>query len=221
MRKASDILYRFRGLILALMAVLLLVTPLFLVSFPKKFSHMDSLDLTAVFCLYLMAFIFYAYGILLRIRSRQYIGQHTRGSKHEADELVTAGPYAYCRHPLYTSNTSIAVGAIIFNFDFNIFCPGIYFIIAIFIFEILLARAEDRFLEEKFGDTWRAWAQRTPMSTADIHAIFGDKKTNSGVSLPQRTVFQAFRADASTWFWFVFFNLIIVAIKIWTEYYNV
>ena len=213
MQKVSDILYRFRGLILALMAVLLLVTPLFLVSFPKKFSHMDSLDLTAVFCLYLMAFIFYAYGILLRIRSRQYIGQHTRGSKHEADELVTAGPYAYCRHPLYTSNTSIAVGAIIFNFDFNIFCPGIYFIIAIFIFEILLARAEDRFLEEKFGDTWRTWAQKTPMYTAVLFPKKGPA--------PQRTFFQAFKADASTWFWFVFFNLIIVAIKIWTEYYNV
>jgi hypothetical protein len=84
--------------------------------------------------------------------------------------------------------------------------------IAIVLFEFALARAEDRFLEEKFGDTWRAWAQRTPMTTANIEAFFC---RNSGGS-PARTVLQAFRADTSTWFWFVFFNLIMVLLKIYT-----
>lgn len=204
MRKASEILYRFRGHILAFFAGALTACPA--APFPHNFSHMAESGP------YFATLLFYTLGIALRIKSRQYIGQHTRGSAHSADTLVTDGPYAYMRHPLYTSNTYIALGAIFFHLGVS----GLFhvFIIAIALFEYALARAEDRFLEEKFGDTWRAWAQKTPMSTADIHAIFGDKKTNSGVSLPQRTVFQALRADASTWFWFVFFNLIMVLLKI-------
>lgn len=206
MRKASDILYRFRGYILAVFAIALIACPA--APFPQNFSRMAETGP------YFGALLFYALGIALRIKSRQYIGQHTRGSAHSADTLVTDGPYAHMRHPLYTSNTYIALGAIFFHLGVS----GLFhvFIIAIALFEYALARAEDRFLEQKFGDTWRAWAQKTPMSSADINAILGDKKANSGASLPQRTVFQAFKADASTWFWFVFFNLIMVLLKIYT-----
>ena len=206
MRKASDILYRFRGYILAIFAVALIACPA--APFPQNFSRMAETGP------YFGALLFYALGIALRIKSRQYIGQHTRGSAHSADTLVTDGPYAHMRHPLYTSNTYIALGAIFFHLGVS----GLFhvFIIAIALFEYALARAEDRFLEQKFGDTWRAWAQKTPMSSADINAILGGKKANSGASLPQRTVFQAFKADASTWFWFVFFNLIMVLLKIYT-----
>ena len=206
MRKASDILYRFRGYILAVFAIALIACPA--APFPQNFSRMAETGP------YFGTLLFYALGIALRIKSRQYIGQHTRGSAHSADTLVTDGPYAHMRHPLYTSNTYIALGAIFFHLGVS----GLFhvFIIAIALFEYALARAEDRFLEQKFGDTWRAWAQKTPMSSADINAILGDKKANSGASLPQRTVFQAFKADASTWFWFVFFNLIMVLLKIYT-----
>ena len=209
MRKASDILYRFRGYILALFAVALLACPA--APFPQV--SLDALTLKGggTTCIpYIGTLLFYALGIALRIRARQFIGQHTRGNTHEAATLVTTGPYAHMRHPLYTSNTYIALGAIFFHLGVS----GLFlvFIIALALFEFALARAEDRFLEEKFGDTWRAWAQRTPMSSANIEALFC---RNSGGS-PARTVLQAFRADASTWFWFVFFNLIMVLLKIYT-----
>ncbi|MBQ9226341.1 MAG: isoprenylcysteine carboxylmethyltransferase family protein [Fibrobacter sp.] len=209
MRKASDILYRFRGYILALFAVALLACP----AAPFPHVSLDALALKGggTTCIpYIGTLLFYILGIALRIRARQFIGQHTRGSTHEAAVLVTAGPYAHMRHPLYTSNTYIALGAIFFQLGVS----GLFhiFIIAIVLFEYALARAEDRFLEEKFGDTWRAWALRTPMTSANIEALFC---RNSGDS-PARTVLQAFRADASTWFWFVFFNLIMVLLKIYT-----
>ena len=209
MRKASDILYRFRGYILALFAVALLACP----AAPFPHVSLDALALKGggTTCIpYIGTIIFYILGIALRIRARQFIGQHTRGSTHEAAVLVTAGPYAHMRHPLYTSNTYIALGAIFFQLGVS----GLFhiFIIASVLFEYALARAEDRFLEEKFGDTWRAWALRTPMTSANIEALFC---RNSGDS-PARTVLQAFRADASTWFWFVFFNLIMVLLKIYT-----
>ena len=216
MRKASKLLYRFRGYILALFAVALVVCPA--APFPQDLSHISE------FVPYIAALFLYACGIALRVRARQYIGQHTRGNTHEADELVTVGPYAYCRHPLYTSNTCIAVGAVFFHLGtsqlFVLFAP------ALMLFEFALARAEDRFLEEKFGDTWRAWAKKTPMSTANIEAFFcrnsgGSPKpaTNKDfpeTGCPKRTVFQAFKADASTWFWLVIVNLIIVLLKFHT-----
>ena len=209
MRKASDILYRFRGYILALFAVALLACPA--APFPQVSLDALALKGGGITCIpYIGTLLFYVLGIALRIRARQFIGQHTRGNTHEAATLVTTGPYAHMRHPLYTSNTYIALGAIFFHLGVS----GLFlvFIIALALFEYALARAEDRFLEEKFGDTWRAWAQRTPMTTANIEALFC---RNSGGS-PARTVLQAFRADASTWFWFVFFNLIMVLLKIYT-----
>lgn len=209
MRKASEILYRFRGYILALFAVALLACP----AAPFPHVSLDALALKGggTTCIpYIGTLLFYVLGIALRIRARQFIGQHTRGNTHEAATLVTTGPYTHMRHPLYTSNTYIALGAIFFHLGVS----GLFhiFIIAIVLFEYALARAEDSFLEEKFGDTWRAWAQRTPMTTANIEALF----CRNSVDSPARTVLQAFRADASTWFWFVFFNLIMVLLKIYT-----
>ena len=206
MRKVSDILYRFRGYILALFAVALLACPA--APFPQNYSRMAEVGP------YIGTLLFYVLGIALRIRARQFIGQHTRGSTHEATELVTNGPYAHMRHPLYTSNTYIALGAIFFHLGVS----GLFhiFIIAIAFFEYALARAEDRFLEEKFGDTWRAWAQKAPVFPYNPAVLFPKK-----APAPKRTFFQAFKADASTWFWFVFFNLIIVLIKVFREYYHV
>ena len=205
MRKASTILYRFRGYILALFAVALIACPA--APFPQGKSISE-------FVPYIAALFLYAGGIALRVRARQYIGQHTRGSTHTADELVTDGPYAQCRHPLYTSNLFIALGAASFHLGtsqlFVLFAP------ALMLFEFALARAEDRFLEGKFGDTWRAWALRTPVFPYNPAVLFPKK-----APAPKRTFFQAFRADASTWFWFVFFNLIIVLIKVFREYYHV
>lgn len=200
MRKASKLLYRFRGYILALFAIALVVCPA--APFPRDLSHISE------FVLYIAALFLYSCGIALRVRARQYIGQHTRGNTHEADELVTVGPYAYCRHPLYTSNTCIAVGAVFFHLGTSqllfLFAP------ALLLFELSLAHAEDRFLEGKFGDTWRAWAHKTPVFPYNPAVLFPKK-----APAPKRTVFQAFRADASTWFWFVFFNLIMVLLKIY------
>ena len=205
MRKASAILYRFRGYILALFAIALIACPA--APFPQGKSISE-------FVPYIAALFLYAGGIALRVRARQYIGQHTRGSTHTADELVTDGPYALCRHPLYTSNLFIALGAASFHLGTSqllfLFAP------ALLLFEFALARAEDRFLEEKFGDTWRAWAHKTPVFPYNPAVLFPKK-----APAPKRTFFQAFKADASTWFWFVFFNLIIVLIKVFREYYHV
>ena len=73
-------------------------------------------------------------------------------------------------------------------------------------FEVALSQIEDLFLEQKFGDDWRAWASKT----SAFFPRFGDSKH----VLPQRTFWQAFFADSSTWLWLLFCNLLLVLRKV-------
>src|SRR6201986_5080489 len=49
-------------------------------------------------------------GELVRCWAVGYSGVTTRGDKVEAPKLVTAGPYAYVRNPLYVGNFLTAAG---------------------------------------------------------------------------------------------------------------
>jgi len=196
----SAFLYRFRGYILGAFAIALVLVPPS--RFPKSFYINE-----CVAGLFIAAFL-YVVSALLRIRARQFIGEHTRGKVHAADALVTVGPYARMRHPLYVSNTGFACGVVFFHLGVSLWV--LPFIILIILFEITLARIEDRFLECKFGDTWRAWASKTP--------AFLPRWDKSSVVLPQRTVWQAFFADSSTWLWLLFCNLLFVLLKV-TDFY--
>jgi protein-S-isoprenylcysteine O-methyltransferase Ste14 len=199
-RVFSAFLYRFRGYILGAFAIALVLVPPS--RFPKSFYINE-----CVAGLFIAAFL-YVVSALLRIRARQFIGEHTRGKVHAADALVTVGPYARMRHPLYVSNTGFACGVVFFHLGVSLLV--LPFIILIILFEITLARIEDRFLECKFGDTWRAWASKTP--------AFVPRWDKSSVVLPQRTVWQAFFADSSTWLWLLFCNLLFVLLKV-TDFY--
>ena len=72
-------------------------------------------------------------------------------------ELVTHGPYKYIRHPLYT------FGFLNF-FGFTLVAANWFMLItALLTFSILLQRTpqEEAKLEERFGDQYRAYMQRT------------------------------------------------------------
>ena len=134
MNGLSKILYRFRGYILAVLAIALCAMPA--ATFPP---HTASTTDSAIFetppaiAATFAAIALCLAGILLRIRTRQFIGEHTRGKSHAADDIVTDGPYAYTRHPLYLSNTIIAISAILFHLGFSL--TALPFALAVIAFE--------------------------------------------------------------------------------------
>ena len=175
--KFSAFLYRFRGYILGVMAVILVCAP------PGN-------EPTAP----LIAVLLYILSAFLRVQARRFIGEHTRGYKHQADALVTCGPYA------------------IFHLGFSLWIlPLMLVVIA---FEMALSRIEDRFLERKFGDVWRLWASETPAFFPRLRASHGDCAEKLRMLPLQRTFWQAFFADSSTWLWLLFCNLLLVVRKV-------
>lgn len=196
MPKVSAFLYRFRGLVLGILAIALVVAPPSF--FPERFCINECVGgiLVAI-----PLFIASAY---LRIRTRQFIGEHTRGKFHDADKLVTVGVYSCVRHPLYISNTGFAVGFTFLHLGVSLWV--VPFVLIVVLFEMTLARIEDRFLEGRFGETWRAWARVTP--------AFFPHFVKLPSSRPQRTFWQAFFADRSTWLWLLFCNLVLVLRKL-------
>ncbi len=73
------------------------------------------------------------------------------------DHLITKGPYAFCRHPLYVSFLVIMIGMdLIFRsptgliFTFLLSLPS----------AVYRARIEDKLLRAKFGEEWDRYARK-------------------------------------------------------------
>ena len=194
--KFSAVLYRFRGYILGLLAVALVAAPPSLLPKPFEFD-----ECAAGF---LMAIPLFVASAVLRVLARQFIGEHTRGKVHDADKLVTVGVYSRIRHPLYVSNTGFAIGFTFLHLGVSLWV--VPFTLAVVLFEVVLARIEDRFLENKFGKTWRKWASATPAFFPHFIKLPSYR--------PQRSFWQAFFADRSTWLWLLFCNLVLILRKV-------
>ncbi len=72
-------------------------------------------------------------------------------------QLITAGPYAYVRHPLYTGLITAFAGTALVSGDYG---SLLGFIIAVNIFR-LKARREEQLLESEFGATYSSYPAHT------------------------------------------------------------
>jgi protein-S-isoprenylcysteine O-methyltransferase Ste14 len=76
-----------------------------------------------------------------------------------ASALITEGPYAKSRNPIYLGNTLLVAGAGLL-FGLAWFIPAA--VAAAFAVQKLAIEREERHLAAKFGEAWRDYAAKTP-----------------------------------------------------------
>jgi protein-S-isoprenylcysteine O-methyltransferase Ste14 len=76
----------------------------------------------------------------------------------EDHQLVTSGPYAVVRHPIYLGVIDFIIGTALYLNDVALFVAGLLFVVW-FGAQI---RIEERMFERHFGAAWQQYRARTP-----------------------------------------------------------
>lgn len=105
-------------------------------------------------------------GEVIRVWGVGYAGGATRKAVLEAPRLVTAGPYAYVRHPLYLGNMLMGLGGVMMAIGkagwlFMGLFVLLYLIFYGTMYGILMPLEED-FLHRRFGEAYSRYQQQTP-----------------------------------------------------------
>ena len=105
--------------------------------------------------------ILMAFGELLRIISVSYIGVSSRAREIVAEKLVTNGPYAHIRNPMYTGNIILYMGASIFAGGWLPFM--LYIVILFFSIQYSLSvKYEESGLEDLYGEKYIEYKETVP-----------------------------------------------------------
>jgi protein-S-isoprenylcysteine O-methyltransferase Ste14 len=98
-----------------------------------------------------------ALGIGLAIWARLYLGRNwgMPMSVKENAELVTTGPYAYIRNPIYAGIVLAALGSALVDWWWAVFLA---YVVAYFAYS---AKVEERILLKEFPDSYPAYRART------------------------------------------------------------
>ena len=115
---------------------------------------------------FILGAVFLFGGEAVRIWGVGYAGVTTRSDKVEAPYLVTAGPYAYIRNPLYFGNFFVGFGFSIMACGAVIY-PVKIFLILFFLFSYALVYGaiiplEEGFLREEFGEDYINYTEEVP-----------------------------------------------------------
>lgn len=142
MYKIGNFLFKKRGIIIFFIIIFLLIF-----SKPNLFRIIFSIP-------------FFILGEAIRIYSLIYSGGFARSRSLNAPFLLKEGPYSITRNPLYLGNLFNLAGMIIamnLDFPFSLLSFLIFFLIY-----FLIILAEERFLEEKFGEEYILYKKSVP-----------------------------------------------------------
>lgn len=101
-------------------------------------------------------------GFIVRSISIATTPKGTSGRNTEqqvAESLNTTGIYSLLRHPLYLGNFLMWSGIVLFTYNFWFF---VVFCLAFWLYYERIMFAEERFLEQEFGDHYTDWARTVP-----------------------------------------------------------
>lgn len=150
----GNLLFKWRSF-LPLLTIGLFLIAMRHFSYPRGEHHLDLLWESISFAVSL-------FGLAIRVFTVGYVPKGTSGRttrEPRASTLNTTGMYSIVRHPLYLGNFFIWLGVSML--------PRILFFAAVVIFLFflyygLIILAEEKVLNEKFGETFVEWVRRTP-----------------------------------------------------------
>jgi protein-S-isoprenylcysteine O-methyltransferase Ste14 len=153
-KKTGDWLFKWRSYLpLPLVAILMVACRNF--KYPYDSPALDVL--WEIFCLSI-SFL----GLGIRIFTIGYVPSGTSGRSTKgqiANVLNTAGIYSIVRHPLYLGNFFIWLGISLFP---RLWWLSLIIILIFWLYYERIMFAEEEFLQEKFGESFSAWADKTP-----------------------------------------------------------
>jgi len=98
-------------------------------------------------------------GLALRAWAAAVAGNHTRSGTIEAPSLVTGGPFAYVRNPIYLGSCVLGLGVVGLLGDLWLLIPH-FAVFAVFFGAIV--PAEENFLQHRFGDDYARYRRAVP-----------------------------------------------------------
>ena len=143
-----------------------------------------------------------AFGEFLRFSGVSYAGGATRTRNVGAPELVTNGPFAYIRNPLYLGNIFMYTGASILT---GALLPYLMYIV-IFFFGIqykLIVKYEEATLLELFGEKYARYRSKVPGFFPRISAY--PERTKIKANIPG-----AIKSEKSTFIGIIGFSILFM-----------
>ncbi|MFQ5851621.1 MAG: methyltransferase family protein [Candidatus Binatia bacterium] len=98
-------------------------------------------------------------GELLRVWAVSHGGKWMRSRRLKVPMLITTGPYAYIRHPIYAGNFLIGLGMVVVA-DALSFIP-VFLILFVLQYHAVVSE-EESFLSEQFGEEFNRYRARVP-----------------------------------------------------------
>ncbi|MDD5746397.1 MAG: isoprenylcysteine carboxylmethyltransferase family protein, partial [Candidatus Omnitrophica bacterium] len=107
-------------------------------------------------------------GLAVRCFTVGYVPRGTSGRNTQsqvAAVLNTTGMYSITRNPLYLGNFLVVLGITLF---IQVWWLALFVWMGFWLYHERIIFSEEEFLRKKFGETFTAWAQKTPMVIPDF-----------------------------------------------------
>lgn len=152
-----SLIFKYRGLLWGIFALAVFI-------FPVSYSPARTM-LAVPFLLAGQALRFWAAGVIPKYRTLTL----------DAPELITWGPYAWIRNPLYAGNALLGCGwAVMAGWWWIAAFAVVYFVI----YSLVIIPYEERFLLDRFGEEYRQFKKTTPSMIPSVSRM-GEKMKNS------------------------------------------
>ena len=112
-----------------------------------------------------------AFGEMIRLWAVRHIGVISRTRSDRLGPLVSTGPFAIVRNPLYLGNIALWVG---FALSARLVWMAPMFVAVLGLEYHAIVRWEERLLEERQGNEYRAYAARVPRWMPSFQAPAAD-----------------------------------------------